>query len=155
VPVLVQTAPLAGFEVSGAADVLLSTTPSAQWLALVAGRKGDLPPDAHGLLTGPSLVRFATGYQDGTVVGTARGAVVSEVLHLGLVEVAGRARRQGMAGRLTRALAGWARDAGAHTVMLQVEQPNEPALALYARLGFRTHHTYVTRTRPAGDATSA
>jgi GNAT superfamily N-acetyltransferase len=154
-PVLVQTAPLAGFDASGAADVRLETTPSAQWLALVAGRKGALPPEAHDLLTGPSLVRFATGYRDGTVTGTARGAVITRVVHLGLVEVTDQARRQGLAGRLTRALAGWARDAGAHTVLLQVEEYNEPALALYAGLGFRTHHTYVTRTRPAGDATSA
>jgi ribosomal protein S18 acetylase RimI-like enzyme len=146
VPVLVQTAPLAGFDTSDTGDVRLETTPSAQWLAIVAGRKGELPPVARDLLTGPSLVRFASGYRDGTVTGTARGAVVSGVLHLGLVEVAEHARRQGLAGRLTRALAGWARDAGAHTVLLQVEEPNEPAVALYAGLGFQTHHVYVTRT---------
>jgi GNAT superfamily N-acetyltransferase len=154
-PTLVQTAPLGGFDTSGAEDVLLSSTPTTQWLALVASRKGALPPEAHDLLTGPSLVRFATGYRDGTVTGTARGAVVSAVLHLGLVEVAEPARRQGLAGRLTRALADWARDAGAHTVLLQVEESNAPARALYARLGFRTHHSYVTRTRPAHRGSSA
>jgi ribosomal protein S18 acetylase RimI-like enzyme len=148
VPVLVQTAPLAGFDASDAADVLLSSMPSAQWLALVAGRKGALPPEARDLLTGPSLVRFATAYREAAVTGTARGAVVSGVLHLALIEVAEQARRQGLAGRLTRALAGWARDAGAHTALLQVEEPNQPALALYAALGFRTHHTYVSRTPP-------
>jgi GNAT superfamily N-acetyltransferase len=154
-PTLVQTAPLADFDASGAADVQLETSPSAQWLALVAGRKGALPPEAHDLLTGPSLVRFATAYRDGTVTGTARGAVVSAVLHLGLVEVAEPARRQGLAGRLTQALAGWARDAGAHTVLLQVEESNGPARALYAGLGFQTHHAYVTRTRRAGKGPSA
>jgi ribosomal protein S18 acetylase RimI-like enzyme len=71
---------------------------------------------------------------------------VSGVLHLGLVEVAPAARRQGLAARLTRTLAGWARENGAHTAMLQVEESNGPAIALYGALGFQTHHDYVTRT---------
>ena len=147
-PTLVQTAPLA--ELTGIAEdadeVRLASAPSPAWLAAVAGWKGALPPEAYGLLTGPSQVRFAEGYRDGALVATARGAVVSGVLHLGLVEVSPAARRQGLAGRLTRTLVGWGRENGAHTALLQVEQSNGPAFALYGALGFRTHHAYVTRT---------
>jgi N-acetylglutamate synthase len=145
-PTLVQTAPLAELEPAGVHDVRLAPAPSPEWLAIVAGRKGELPPQARGLLTGPSQVRFAEGYRDGALAGTARGAVVGGVLHVGLVEVTEAARGQGLGGRLTRALAGWARQAGAHTALLQVEESNGPARALYAALGFRTHHVYVTRT---------
>jgi GNAT superfamily N-acetyltransferase len=147
VPTLVQTAPLAPLAAADpGTDVRLEPAPSPAWLAMIEGRKGALPPGARGLLTAPPLVRFAAGYRDGSLVGAARGAVVSGVLHLGLVEVAPTARRQGLAGRLTGALADWARQAGAHTAMLQVEEPNEPALAVYGGLGFRTHHVYLTRT---------
>jgi ribosomal protein S18 acetylase RimI-like enzyme len=147
VPTLVQTAPLAALIGDrDAADVRLEPEPSRDWLAAVAGWKGALPPLARGLLTAPEQVRFASGYRDGALTGTARGVLVSGVLHLALVGVTAAARRQGLAGRLTRALAGWARDGGGHTAMLQVEEANGPAVALYAGLGFRTHHSYVTRT---------
>jgi ribosomal protein S18 acetylase RimI-like enzyme len=146
-PTLMQTAPLAGVTDAGHDDdVRLMPEPSPAWIALVEGWKGALPAGARGLLTGPSQVRFAEAYADGALAGTARGAVVSGVLHLGLVEVIPSARRRGLAGRLTRSLFGWAREAGAHTAMLQVEESNAPATALYRTFGFQTHHAYVTRT---------
>ncbi len=158
VPTLVQTAPLAALTADGDAappgggpagdHVRLEPEPSADWLAAVAGRKGELPPAARGLLTAPEQVRFASAYRDEALTGTARGALVSGVLHLALVGVTEADRRQGLAGRLTRTLAHWARENGAHTAMLQVEETNGPALALYAGLGFTTHHSYVTRTVP-------
>jgi GNAT superfamily N-acetyltransferase len=150
-PTLVQTAPLASLtgaagDAADGGDVRLAPAPSPAWIRLVEGWKGALPPGAHQLLTGPSQVRFAEVYRDGALAGTARGAVVSGVLHVGLVEVVRSARRQGLAGRLTRTLAGWARENGAHTAMLQVEESNGPAMALYGALGFQTHHAYVTRS---------
>ena len=63
---------------------------------------------------------------------------------LGLVEVQERARRQGLAKRLTGTLASWAAELGATKALLQVEQRNGPAVALYTRLAFRTHHRYRT-----------
>ena len=153
VPTLVQTAPLAALtggpaEPTGdaAGELRLEPEPSEDWLAAVAGWKGTLPPAARRLLTAPEQVRFAVGYRDGTLAGTARGALVSGVLHLSLVAVTPAARRQGLAGRLTTALARWAREGAGHTAMLQVEETNGPAVALYAALGFRTHHSYVTRS---------
>ena len=40
------------------------------------------------------------------------------------------------------AMLDWAAERGATTAYLQVRGDNPPALALYATLGFRTHHTY-------------
>ncbi len=147
-PTLVQTARLAdliGTGPAGDPPVRLDPVPSPEWLAVAAARKGDLPPEAYPVLTGPDRVSFATVYDGGTPVATARGALVSGFLHLSLVEVAEPARRRGLARHLARTLAGWAVQDGAHTAMLQVEEHNQPARALYAGLGFTTHHSYVTR----------
>jgi ribosomal protein S18 acetylase RimI-like enzyme len=162
--VLVQTARLAdlvdggpGADHSGAGgpEVRLDLAPSAPWVAVAAARKGGLPPSALRLLTGPEQVRFAGVYDGDDLLACARGAVVSGFLHIGLVEVAERARRRGLARRVTHALAAWAAGSGAHTALLQVEEHNAPARALYAGLGFTTHHSYVSRRfgePPAGPA---
>jgi ribosomal protein S18 acetylase RimI-like enzyme len=157
--VLVQTAGTATLATGddGADPVDLLERPGADFLAIVAARKQSLPVAAHEVLTGSVQVRFAeVRAADGALIGIARGAVDPGTvgptvgwLHLGLVEVAERARRRGVARQLSRTLAGWALGAGATRAVLQVEQHNEAAVALYQRLGFTTHHTYVTYHQPA------
>ncbi len=51
-------------------------------------------------------------------------------------------RRQGLGLAVMAALLGWGAERGALTAYLQVLDGNDPALALYGRLGFRTHHEY-------------
>jgi len=149
VPTRMMTAPLATVLAAPArADlppVRLDRAPDAAWLAVVAARKGALPAAAHHVLTSPRSVRFASVEQDRAV---GRGTVVDGFLHLGLLEVAESARRQGLARHVTRALAEWGAAEGAGTAFLQVESTNGPAIALYGRLGFTEHHEYVTRTAP-------
>ena len=58
------------------------------------------------------------------------------------IEVATAARRRGHGLRIMAALVGWGAERGATTCYLQVLADNAPALALYERLGFRTHHRY-------------
>ncbi|MEV6926011.1 GNAT family N-acetyltransferase [Dactylosporangium sp. NPDC051485] len=127
----------------------LATTPSAEWLAAVGGRKGPLPDSAVGVLTSVPHVRFAEWYgEDGTLLATARGCVAdpgSRWLGLSVIGVAEAARRRGLAQRLIAALVEWAGSLGAEEAYLQVEQRNTAAVALYERLGFTTHHVYSSR----------
>ncbi|MGC5330089.1 GNAT family N-acetyltransferase [Micromonospora sp. DT62] len=154
-PVLVQTVPLAGLppaapEPAGAPPVELTAEPSDDWLAVAAGRKGGLPDAARHVLTAVDQVRFAHVYADGTLLAIGRGTVTGQGRWLGLslVEVLPEARRQGLAGRIIRALADWGAATGASRAFLQVEQHKTPAVTLYRALGFTTHHTYLTRTPP-------
>jgi GNAT superfamily N-acetyltransferase len=154
-PVLVQTVPLAGLppaapERAGAPPVELTAGPSDDWLTVAAGRKGGLPDAARHVLTAVDQVRFAHVYADGTLLAIGRGTVTGQGRWLGLslIEVLPEARRQGLAGRIIRALADWGAATGASRAFLQVEQRNTPAVTLYRALGFTTHHTYLTRTPP-------
>ncbi|MFD5558333.1 GNAT family N-acetyltransferase [Streptomyces sp. NPDC127068] len=58
------------------------------------------------------------------------------------VEVAPGARRGGLGTAVMAALAGRALAQGASAAWLQVEADNAPALAMYGRAGFTTHHAY-------------
>jgi ribosomal protein S18 acetylase RimI-like enzyme len=142
--VLVQTAQLDAIG-PAESEVVLRERPSDQFLSLVAARKQSLPPAAMQVLMGTPEVRFAHRYgPDGALVGIARGAVAEGFLHLSVVEVVESARRAGVAGDVSRALGEWGRSAGAVRAVLQVEERNSGAVALYGGLGFTTHHTYIT-----------
>jgi GNAT superfamily N-acetyltransferase len=58
------------------------------------------------------------------------------------IEVAPERRRNGLGLAIMSALLEWGAERGATTAYLQVIGDNTPALALYARLGFTTHHAY-------------
>ncbi|WKN49553.1 N-acetyltransferase [Nocardioides sp. Arc9.136] len=58
------------------------------------------------------------------------------------IEVDPERRRQGLGLRVMAALLGWGAEQGATTAYLQVLADNEPAVALYDRLGFVEHHRY-------------
>ncbi|MFC0031275.1 GNAT family N-acetyltransferase [Micromonospora chaiyaphumensis] len=152
-PVLVQTAPLTALP-AGRTDlppVGLAPVPSDEWLTVAAGRKGGLPDAARHVLTAVDRIRFAHLHVDGRLLAVGRGTVTGEGRWLGLtlIEVLPEARRRGFAGAVIRALSDWGRAEGATHAFLQVEQRNAPAVALYQRLGFATHHTYLTRVAPA------
>ncbi|MFD2767387.1 GNAT family N-acetyltransferase [Micromonospora eburnea] len=152
-PVLVQTAPLAALPPARVdlPPVELADSPSDAWLAVAAARKGSLPDVARHVLTAVDRVRFAHVYADGRLLAAGRGTVTGGGRWLGLtsIEVLPEARRQGLAGRVIRALVDWGVAEGATQAFLQVEQRNTPAVNLYRGLGFTTHHTYLTRVAPA------
>lgn len=72
----------------------------------------------------------------------ARGAIDDDWLGLHDIWVAEEARRRGLALRVLAELVDWGASLGATTAYLQVRADNAPALALYERLGFVTHHAY-------------
>jgi GNAT superfamily N-acetyltransferase len=133
----------------GGEGIVLAAQPSPTWLAMMAGVKGELPPVARAVLTGPEQVRFASLTDaDGAPVAIGRGVVGDGHLQLGLIQVAPQARRRGLARQVIGALAGWAGTLGARRAYLQVEERNTAATTLYGSLGFTTHHSYFTRTAP-------
>jgi ribosomal protein S18 acetylase RimI-like enzyme len=147
-PVLVQTAAMVDIlAAAGPADdppVTLLAEPSEAFIRVVAARKQSLPAAAHHVMTAVPAVRFAEVREDGSLLAQARGAVIEETLHLGLVEVDPAARRRGLGRRVSGALAQWAGGLGAVRAVLQVEEDNAAAVRLYAELGFTTHHRYIT-----------
>jgi N-acetylglutamate synthase len=172
-PVLVQTAPLAvvrgqreapaapGPEPATGSErqpVRLLPAPTGAWLALAAsphGRAapGPLPPAALRVLTteGRMPVRFAHVHDpDGDLVAAGRGTLTGAGRWLGLsrMVVAPPARRRGLARQVVAALVDWAGQEGATDAFLQVEEDNAAAIGLYADLGFRPHHSYVTWRQP-------
>jgi N-acetylglutamate synthase len=69
-------------------------------------------------------------------------ALTGDWIGLRAIDVAPDRRRRGLALAIVGALLDWAAERGATTAFLQVLGDNEPALGLYERLGFATHHTY-------------
>lgn len=155
---LVQTARVAALlEVLPArADlptVELADSPTDGWYAMVAEHKGTLPQTAIRILTGvPDAVFAHVRDADGELLAVARGAVSGPDRWLGvsLLQTAPAARRQGLAAHVLRAVAHWAVQHGSARAYLQVEERNTPAVTLYQKMGFSTHHTYLTREAPVG-----
>lgn len=79
-----------------------------------------------------------------TVGGDAGGlaSLAGDWVGLRALEVAPPRRRRGLGLAVVGALLDWGAERGATTAYLQVLADNEPALGLYERLGFATHHTY-------------
>ncbi|MFC7527855.1 GNAT family N-acetyltransferase [Actinoplanes sp. GCM10030250] len=152
---LVQTSMLAPLLAAPARTDLppvdLADSPTDAWYAMVAEHKGTLPGTALRILNGvPEKVFAAVRDADGDLLAVARGAVTGpdRWLGLSLVQTAPAARRRGLAQHVARAVAGWAAQRGATRAYLQVEERNTAAVTLYGRMGFTTHHTYLTREAP-------
>jgi GNAT superfamily N-acetyltransferase len=153
--VLVQTAPLPAVLNAGRDDdvlppVELARAPSEDWFTMVAEHKGTLPAAARRLLTAvPESVFAHVRDAGGELIAVARGTVTGPQRWHGiaLVQTAAGLRRRGLAAHVVRAMASWAAQRGAARAYLQVEEHNTAAVTLYRRLGFTTHHTYLTRER--------
>jgi GNAT superfamily N-acetyltransferase len=143
------------FQLSGTAQVLraagrlrpqdappvsLAPRASAAWLADDA-RARSYGAAALAVLEGPSRVVFAS--VGDPVVAKGRCALTEDGGWAGLTDlwVDPAHRRRGLAVAVVHALLDWAASYGATTMFLQVVGDNEPATALYSRLGLVTHHT--------------
>jgi len=124
-----------------APDVDMAPTASAAWLANDE-RARKHHDDAVAVLEGPDQVGFATVEEDGVVLAKGRIAVEGDWAGITDVWVSPDHRRRGLGLVVMSALLDWAAERGGTTAYLQVRGDNPPALALYDRLGFRTHHTY-------------
>lgn len=125
--------------VPGLPPVTVTDEPDADWLAAYHYRGGDLPDVAAAVLRNATNPGFASIRADGETLAICRLTVDEGWLGVTAVEVDPAHRRRGLA---THLLAGALEWAGTRNVYLQTEPGNEPALALYEKLGFRRHHVY-------------
>jgi N-acetylglutamate synthase len=133
-----------------AAAVRLSPAPDATWTALVRPGAPEDPVTAGLLVSAPEQV-FATVDGPGGAAAVGRLALADGWAVLTDLVVAPAARRRGLARAVVGALLGAAGDLPG--VALQVADGNEPARALYARLGLAEHHRYAYREEPAAPGT--
>jgi ribosomal protein S18 acetylase RimI-like enzyme len=79
----------------------------------------------------------------------ACGLGVLQAGYLGFYDIvtAAQVRGRGLGEQVMRGLLAWGKQAGAHTGYLQVMLNNEPALRLYAKLGFKESHQYWYRQK--------
>jgi len=153
-PTLVQTAEIAKVLELIPDDgrrVNISSAPDDAWMDLwwrEDGRGGaEAQQIARGILT-DGVARYASIHEQGTITAVARLALVDDWAGLYCVVVDPAFRRQGRALALMRALLLEATTFGIDRAWLQVVAGNEPARALYARLGFETVSRYHYRIRP-------
>ena len=78
---------------------------------------------------------------DARVIGVATFSCVAEMADLNRVIVHPDARGRGIGASLVRAGIDWAGAVGARRMLLEVRPDNEPAVALYRRLGFAVINT--------------
>ncbi|MFI6678681.1 GNAT family N-acetyltransferase [Kribbella sp. NPDC050470] len=153
-PTLVQCAEVADVldrlpDVPG--DVNISAAPDDDWMDFwwsIDGRGGDAGKQAtaRGILNrGPAL--YAVVPSTGPITAIGRLALVGNWAGLYCLAVDERFRRQGLALAVIRALLQEATTRGVRYVYLQVVADNEPARALYERLGFRTVSQYHYRVK--------
>lgn len=83
---------------------------------------------------GDSACAFVAETEDG-IVGAANVEDRRGLVELGML-VGAEHRRHGIGTQLLRVCIGWATSKGAHKITLQVWPHNEPAIALYEKLGF-------------------
>ena len=101
---------------------------------------------ALAVLQGPEQVTFAAITDTtGLVVAKGRAALAAGTdvwLCATDLWVAAAHRRRGLGATVMLELLRWGAERGAGTACLQVRLDNQPAAALYDRLGLATHHTY-------------
>lgn len=135
---------------AGPPRVDVRPAPSLAWQAAYRrGTGGDLPAAGRRLLVRGDVMAFAQVLEGDEPVAIGRGTVVDGYLGLTAVHVAAHRRRRGLATRIVSGLAAWARGRGAERAYLQVAASNGAAAAMYGRLGFVDHHTYVHMSAPA------
>jgi RimJ/RimL family protein N-acetyltransferase len=109
------------------------------WLTYERSR-GDERRNVRGVQRNPNVAVFVAETQDGVVgrLSIARDAspLSRHVAELGLM-VAAESRRRGIGSALIEEAVKWARGAGIVKLELTVFPHNEPAIALYRKLGFR------------------
>lgn len=129
--------------------VTIDSAVSPEWMAPYGRTSGVDPSVVRAVMESGDAVAFARvegpddeGPPAHHVVAIGRAVVTGDWMGIQAVEVAPAHRRRGLASRVVDALLGWGSAHGALSAYLQTLPNNVPALELYARYGFVTHHAY-------------
>ena len=146
-----STAPATGSRWPRSSAAPTSTRRWRRRLGAGAGRRRRLPdrlalPGAAGGPDRGHRARAVTADGDRVLaeidgVASGRASLDGDWLGLHGLTVDPAHRRRGRGTAVVAALLEWGAERGATTAWLHVEVDNEPGLALYEGLGFRTHHT--------------
>jgi N-acetylglutamate synthase len=131
-------------------DVNISSAPDDPWMDSwwsVDGRGGSAEQETARQILNRGRALYAVVPSTGPVKAIGRLALVDNWAGLYCLAVDKRFRRQGLALAVIGALLQQATTMGIRRVWLQVVAANEPARALYERLGFRTVSQYHYRVR--------
>jgi len=145
---LVQVAPI-DRRFAADPEVQIAAAPSPVWLAGFAEQSPVAPAHretmARMLTSIAAPVAFASVEDAEGPMAFALGVADGE--HVGVFDVlvAPRARRRGLARRLTCSIVAWGKAHGVRLAYLQVVATNEAALPLYRSLGFETLYSYSYR----------
>ncbi|MDF1540167.1 MAG: GNAT family N-acetyltransferase [Candidatus Thorarchaeota archaeon] len=85
---------------------------------------------------------FACVRAGGEIVGIGLGVIENHLMGLFGIITSLEHRKKGVGVSVNCALVEWAKNNGATQLYLQVEATNEPAMALYAKHGFKTAYDY-------------
>ena len=144
----VQVAPIDG-RFTADPEVRIATAPSPAWLAGFAEQSPVAPAHRETMALMLKSIASPVGFAS---VEDAEGPMafalgVADGEHVGVFDVlvAPRARRRGLARRLTCSIVAWGKTHGARQSYLQVVATNSAALPLYQSLGFETLYSYSYR----------
>lgn len=139
-PTMVMTQPVRGSHSSMQAELVDPT--DRTFLELVCALNSREP--AHAARYGRIMSRLGPSATGVRIADDAVGFAAIEGRHAAVfsVAVAAERRRHGLATGIMAAASSWAADRGADEVFLQALAANEPAIALYRRLGFTVAYEY-------------
>lgn len=135
---------------SGTDPVLLESRVGSRWLDGLFALKGtDNPvhrrivPSMYDAIPKDEIAASVT--EGGRIVATGLGILDRDYIGIYAIHVSPEHRRQGLARSICHALLAAGREKGAEKAYLQVRSDNDPAIALYSSIGFRTFYSYAFR----------
>jgi len=149
---VVMIADLGAMDLSSAVD-RLPLRDVGRWVEAMLALDGAPAEHKGGLyevisLTEPEVGLFLLQGEDGTPVSAVRCVRDNDLAGIFELATAEGRRRAGLGGAILASALKWAGGRGARRAWLQVVADNEPALALYRRLGFQEIYRYAYRRAP-------
>jgi N-acetylglutamate synthase len=134
-------------DLTAVTPVAIDDTVTPEWMALYGRTTGIDPVVVKAVMESGDAVAFAriedqSPGETARVVAIGRAVISGDWMGLQAVEVTPTHRRRGLATQVVDGLLSWGASRGALSAYLQTLPTNAPALKLYARYGFVTHHAY-------------